>query len=122
VAPVADASVELVGKYFRVAQLDMSVMIGTEEPDCGLGGIGKTTLARQFACEAAEKGIYAGIWWLRANKLKDAVLQPGYLHYDRLLRPAMVNVAKGGPANTPLETPGPAKGPHHASSKEPGSA
>ncbi len=24
------------------------------------------------------------------------VLQPGYLHYDRLLRPAMVNVAKSG--------------------------
>jgi hypothetical protein len=48
------------------------------------------------------------------------VLQPGYLHYDRLLRPATVNVAKSGPANTPLETAGPA--PANASSKEPGSA
>jgi molecular chaperone GrpE len=26
------------------------------------------------------------------------VLQPGYLHHDRLLRPAMVGVAKGGDA------------------------
>jgi molecular chaperone GrpE len=33
------------------------------------------------------------------------VLEPGYLHYDRLLPPAMGNVAKSGPANTPPETP-----------------
>ena len=33
------------------------------------------------------------------------VLQPGYLHYDRLLRPAMVGVAKGGdPAVTAPNT------------------
>jgi molecular chaperone GrpE len=28
------------------------------------------------------------------------VLQPGYVHYDRLLRPAMVGVAKAGPPET----------------------
>jgi tetratricopeptide (TPR) repeat protein len=43
----------------------------------GLGGIGKTTLARQFAWEAAEKETYAGIWWLRAEKLKDATSWDG---------------------------------------------
>ncbi len=45
------------------------------------------------------------------------VLQPGYLHYDRLLRPAMVNVATGGSANTPVENPAPANGANKASSK-----
>jgi hypothetical protein len=43
----------------------------------GLGGIGKTTLARQFAWEAAEKDTYAGIWWLRAEKVKDAASWDG---------------------------------------------
>jgi molecular chaperone GrpE len=45
------------------------------------------------------------------------VLQPGYLHYDRLLRPAMVNLAKSGSTNTPVETPAPANGVNQASSK-----
>ncbi|HEV2187367.1 MAG TPA: nucleotide exchange factor GrpE [Stellaceae bacterium] len=31
------------------------------------------------------------------------VLQPGYVLHDRLLRPAMVGVAKGGPATEPAE-------------------
>jgi molecular chaperone GrpE len=31
------------------------------------------------------------------------VLQPGYVLHDRLLRPAMVGVAKGGPAAAPSE-------------------
>jgi molecular chaperone GrpE len=32
------------------------------------------------------------------------VVQPGYLLHDRLLRPARVGVAKGGPAAKPAET------------------
>ena len=38
----------------------------------GLGGIGKSTLAREFAFRAAEAGTYAGVWWLRAEKAKDS--------------------------------------------------
>ena len=38
------------------------------------------------------------------------VLQPGYLHHDRLLRPAMVGVAKGGAAAAPLPEPPDADG------------
>ena len=34
------------------------------------------------------------------------VLQPGYVLHDRLLRPAMVGVAKGGPAAEPVEQEG----------------
>ena len=34
------------------------------------------------------------------------VLQPGYVLHDRLLRPAMVGVAKGGPAAEPAEQEG----------------
>ena len=35
----------------------------------GLGGIGKSTIARQYAAEVAEvEGAYAGIWWLNASR------------------------------------------------------
>jgi tetratricopeptide (TPR) repeat protein len=34
----------------------------------GLGGVGKSTLARQYAFEAAQHDIYAGIWWLNAER------------------------------------------------------
>jgi hypothetical protein len=33
-APLTDVSIELIGKYFRVAQFYMAIMIGTEKPDC----------------------------------------------------------------------------------------
>ncbi len=36
----------------------------------GLGGIGKSTLARQFAWD--RRADYAGIWWLDAEKSKDS--------------------------------------------------
>jgi molecular chaperone GrpE len=35
------------------------------------------------------------------------VLQPGYVLHDRLLRPAMVGVAKGGPVPTESTEDGP---------------
>lgn len=38
----------------------------------GLGGIGKTTLAREFAWRNRER--YAGIWWLRADTVENIVL------------------------------------------------
>ena len=37
----------------------------------GLGGIGKSTLAREYAWQARDG--YAGVWWLNAAKAKDAV-------------------------------------------------
>ena len=43
----------------------------------GLGGIGKSTLAREFAWRAAEAGRYAGVWWLRAEKSKDSATWDG---------------------------------------------
>ena len=38
----------------------------------GLGGIGKSTLAREFAWRAANTARYSGIWWLRAEKATDS--------------------------------------------------
>jgi len=43
----------------------------------GLGGIGKSTLAREFAWRAAEAGRYSGVWWLRAEKSKEAATWDG---------------------------------------------
>ena len=43
----------------------------------GLGGIGKSTLAREFAWRAAEAGRYSGVWWLRAEKAKDSATWDG---------------------------------------------
>ncbi len=43
----------------------------------GLGGIGKSTLAREFAWRAAEAGRYSGVWWLRAEKSKDSATWDG---------------------------------------------
>jgi tetratricopeptide (TPR) repeat protein len=43
----------------------------------GLGGIGKSTLAREFAWRAAEAGRYAGVWWLRGEKSKEAATWDG---------------------------------------------
>ncbi len=43
----------------------------------GLGGIGKSTLAREFARAAAEAGRYSGVWWLRAEKSKDSATWDG---------------------------------------------
>jgi hypothetical protein len=36
----------------------------------GLGGIGKSTLAREYAWR--ERDRYAGVWWLNAERIKDA--------------------------------------------------
>ena len=36
----------------------------------GMGGIGKSTLARQYAYEASAAGLFAGIWWLNAARDK----------------------------------------------------
>ncbi len=36
----------------------------------GLGGIGKSTLARQYTFEASQYSIFAGIWWLGASRDK----------------------------------------------------
>ncbi len=41
----------------------------------GLGGIGKSTLAREYAWQAQEG--YAGVWWLNAASDKDAVSWEG---------------------------------------------
>ena len=43
----------------------------------GIGGIGKSTLAREFAWRAAEAGRYSGVWWLRAEKSKDSATWDG---------------------------------------------
>ncbi len=43
----------------------------------GLGGIGKSTLAREFARAAADAGRYSGVWWLRAEKSKDSATWDG---------------------------------------------
>ena len=43
----------------------------------GLGGIGKSTLAREFAWRAAQAGRYSGVWWLRAEKSKDSATWDG---------------------------------------------
>ena len=43
----------------------------------GLGGIGKSTLAREFAWRAAEAGRYSGVWWLRAEKATDSATWDG---------------------------------------------
>jgi tetratricopeptide (TPR) repeat protein len=43
----------------------------------GLGGIGKSTLAREFARAAAVAGRYSGVWWLRAEKSKDSATWDG---------------------------------------------
>jgi len=40
----------------------------------GLGGIGKSTLAREYAYQAQDR--YAGVWWLNAARAKDTLLQP----------------------------------------------
>ncbi len=34
----------------------------------GLGGVGKSTLARQYGWQAARDNLYAGVWWLNAEK------------------------------------------------------
>ena len=43
----------------------------------GLGGIGKSTLAREFARAAADAGRYSGVWWLRAERSKDSATWDG---------------------------------------------
>src|SRR5262249_50092533 len=37
----------------------------------GLGGIGKSTLAREYALRASKENTFAGIWWLHAAKAPD---------------------------------------------------
>src|SRR5262249_3066122 len=44
----------------------------------GMGGIGKSTLAREYAWQAKEG--YAGVWWLHAEKAKDSGTWDGIEH------------------------------------------
>ncbi len=44
----------------------------------GLGGIGKSTLAREYAWQAQED--YAGVWWLNAERIEDAEVWEGVEH------------------------------------------
>ncbi len=37
----------------------------------GLGGMGKSTLAREYALRASKQNAYTGIWWLNAAKAPD---------------------------------------------------
>ena len=59
----------------------------------GLGGIGKSTLAREFAHRAAEAGAYAGVWWLRAEKAKDSAawdgIEQGFAELRTVLFPGL---------------------------------
>ncbi len=61
------------------AALDRGAQAAITQPAAvhGLGGIGKSTLAREFAWRAAEAGRYSGVWWLRAEKAKEAAVWDG---------------------------------------------
>jgi hypothetical protein len=37
----------------------------------GFGGIGKSTLAREYAWRASKEKTYTGVWWLNAGKVLD---------------------------------------------------
>jgi hypothetical protein len=39
----------------------------------GMGGLGKTTLALKYACEAKNNGAYKLIWWFNCYDLKESV-------------------------------------------------
>jgi len=43
----------------------------------GLGGIGKSTLAREYASRASMENTYTGIWWLNAAKAQDTDIFDG---------------------------------------------
>jgi NB-ARC domain len=59
----------------------------------GLGGIGKSTLAREFAWRAAEAATYSGVWWLRAEKSKDSAtwdgIEQGFADLRAVLYPGL---------------------------------
>jgi tetratricopeptide (TPR) repeat protein len=59
---IADIDVAL--KHGAVAAITQPVAIH------GLGGVGKSTLARQYAFETGKYDIFSGIWWLAAEKDK----------------------------------------------------
>ena len=61
----------------------------------GLGGVGKSTLARQYGFEAAEHGVFAGVWWLNAERDKGGAarsyggVERGLLELRELLFPGV---------------------------------
>jgi tetratricopeptide (TPR) repeat protein len=71
------------GREAALATIDKALASGAQaaitQPAAvhGLGGIGKSTLAREFAWRAGMEGRYAGVWWLRGEKTKDAASWDG---------------------------------------------
>ena len=63
------------GRGEAMADIDAAITQGatvaiTQSPVAihGMGGIGKSTLARQYAYEASKYDVFSGIWWLGASR------------------------------------------------------
>ena len=72
--PEIRATPSFTGRGAALADIDIAIRLGEvaaiTQPVAihGLGGIGKSTLARQYAFEASQFAVFSGIWWLGAER------------------------------------------------------
>jgi tetratricopeptide (TPR) repeat protein len=91
----------------HLAKLDASLRAATmtalTQPVAahGLGGVGKSTLARQYAWHAAQENLYAGIWWLNAERSQAGTfdgIERGLVELRRIVYPHLPMPSELGPA------------------------
>lgn len=71
-------------------------------PVHGMGGVGKTTLAREYAWRLGQENHYAGIWWINAEKAPGVQnwpgIEQGLIDLRRELYPALPEPKEREPA------------------------
>lgn len=68
------------GRDSELLQIDSALSQGAAAaitPVHGMGGVGKTTLARQYAWQVGQENHYGGIWWMNAEAVPGVKSWPG---------------------------------------------
>ena len=65
------ATANFTGREDELAKIKAALSFGATAAVHGLGGIGKSTIAREYAWR--EREAYAGVWWLNADRPRGAV-------------------------------------------------